>query len=591
MIKKIAIKHVKGISNLDLEVDLYPNKPALFVAPNGFGKSSITVAFKSLNRNRISLNEQHYYGNDQSNKPAVHLTYVDDNNTDITLTADENQNQISDVFDVITITSLARAKGTKRNTGKFTAVSADYVIDPIILIATIPEKKQFNYSFNTVKSEFGKIGKALPNIGFLKDEDAFLSSLALEGIIEALGKTSQIKQQEKINEILSRLNSAIHSHSATEIHSIVKNNEIDKFREIQHLKTAADHIRKFDFCGNDEVNSYFVALQLSLLFRSDTETLKKICKYAEYELEKKNLAKIFSDFNTSWQKFSPKETKRSLVLEFPKLHHISNGQRDVMAFVAELQRAKKALKNKRLLLVIDEVFDYLDEANLVATQFYISKFVEEAKERGAQIYPIIMTHLSPEFFNSYVFGSRLKLQIRYLRKFPNRISDSMKRLLKERNSATSPLKLKIEKYLLHYHPVPINDRADFAAAGLKETWGDPGIFYKHIDTEVKKYLANDSTYDPMCVCCAVRVRIEHIIYDNISDNALKKEFVDTIVNGTSAKLDFASDIGIFVPETYYLLGVVYNEGLHWRDDDSFVSKIVTRLQNSTITNMVRALFS
>ena len=117
----------------------------------------------------------------------------------------------------------------------------------------------------------------------------------------------------------------------------------------------------------------------------------------------------------------------------------------------------------------------------------------------------------------------------------------------------------------------------------------PPIFYKHIVTEVNKYLANDPNYDPMSVCCAVRIRIEKLVYDLISDSTMKSNFVDQIVSGTSDKLDYASGLGVLIPETYYLLGIVYNEGLHWRDDEPFVSKIVTRLQNVTIRNMIEGL--
>lgn len=590
MIKKIKITNVRGISSLEMDLDIRPNKPALFVAPNGFGKSSITTAFKSLNRNRILLDEDHFHQNDLSKKPEIQIEYVAESGVISVLTADEKQNQLSSIFDVVTITSLARAKGSKQNNGRFTMVSAAYVIDPIVLVASIPDKRKFDYSFNSVKASFGKLGRALPNISFLKGHETFFASFSNSGTIDSIGKTNQVRQQEKIAEIVGRLNSELGTQPSDEILKLIKTMELVNLREIQHLKSVADHVRSFDFCANDEAISYLIALQLSTIFKDQIDSLKEICKYSEYEQEKKNLSRIFEDFNTSWQKFAPKEKKGSLVLDFPKLHHISNGQRDVMGFVAELQRAKKALKNKCLILFIDEVFDYLDEANLVAVQYYMSQFVDEAKDRGTDIYPVIMTHLSPEYFNSYVFGSRLKLQIRYLRKHPNKVSDAMKQVLKERNSATSPLKNPIENKLLHYHPVPINLRADFTTAGLKPTWGDPGVFYKHIVTEVNKYLANDPNYDPMSVCCAVRVRIEELVCDLISDSTMKSNFVDQIVSGTSDKLDYASGLGVLIPETYYLLGIVYNEGLHWRDEGQFVSKIVTRLQNVTIRNMIEGLF-
>lgn len=49
-IKKIEIKNIKGFKNYQFSPNQYliPNKPNLFVAPNGFGKSSITTAFNAL---------------------------------------------------------------------------------------------------------------------------------------------------------------------------------------------------------------------------------------------------------------------------------------------------------------------------------------------------------------------------------------------------------------------------------------------------------------------------------------------------------------------------------------------------------------
>lgn len=45
MIKVIEIKNIKGIQHRRFELDILPNKPSLLVAPNGFGKSSLAIAF------------------------------------------------------------------------------------------------------------------------------------------------------------------------------------------------------------------------------------------------------------------------------------------------------------------------------------------------------------------------------------------------------------------------------------------------------------------------------------------------------------------------------------------------------------------
>ena len=73
MIKKIKITNIKGIGidtkNGKIEFDLPANKPLLLVAPNGFGKSSFSTAFKSLNPTKIVLEDDHYYQGVDTNRP------------------------------------------------------------------------------------------------------------------------------------------------------------------------------------------------------------------------------------------------------------------------------------------------------------------------------------------------------------------------------------------------------------------------------------------------------------------------------------------------------------------------------------------
>ena len=42
-----------------------------------------------------------------------------------------------------------------------------------------------------------------------------------------------------------------------------------------------------------------------------------------------------------------------------------------------------------MILIINEVFDYLDYANFIAVQYYISKFVDYCKRNDRKLYPII----------------------------------------------------------------------------------------------------------------------------------------------------------------------------------------------------------
>ena len=52
VISKIEVNNIKGIENLAINEYIYPNRPNILVAPNGFGKSSLAVAFKTLLENK-----------------------------------------------------------------------------------------------------------------------------------------------------------------------------------------------------------------------------------------------------------------------------------------------------------------------------------------------------------------------------------------------------------------------------------------------------------------------------------------------------------------------------------------------------------
>ena len=94
-IKRITIKNVKRIANKTFDLDLVPNKPNLLVAPNGFGKSSIAVAFDSMNSKRMTLDETDCYQGDSTNVPELSVELVQDDGTAITLTVDNNTNSLT----------------------------------------------------------------------------------------------------------------------------------------------------------------------------------------------------------------------------------------------------------------------------------------------------------------------------------------------------------------------------------------------------------------------------------------------------------------------------------------------------------------
>ena len=77
--------------------------------------------------------------------------------------------------------------------------------------------------------------------------------------------------------------------------------------------------------------------------------------------------------------------------------------------------------------------------------------------------------------------------------------------------------------------------------------------------------------------------MEEIAYKKIADPVHQASFIAT--NKTRSKLEYARSIGVQVPETAFLLGIIYNEGLHVRNNVDNSSPVVVKLENLVIRKM------
>ena len=286
----------------------------------------------------------------------------------------------------------------------------------------------------------------------------------------------------------------------------------------------------------------------------------------------------------TWKDIHTVEHKGSLVIKMPNAASISYGQRDVLTLCIELQKIIYEIKaGSKLIFIIDEVFDYLDPVNMTIVQYYLSQMIEEFKS-NCTLYPIIMTHLSPEYFYNYTFSTK-RMNIVYLQKDHIVQNIKMTNLLSKRSDNT--IKEDVDKYLMHYNIKTINKRRQFRQLGLAETWGEGTIFLEHLITEINKYLREDNDYDPYSVCIALRLRIEKSVYEQLPTDESKTNFLNT--HKTKAKLEFAESIIGELPDIYFILGIIYNDAVHIKDEN-FVKPIVYRLKNTTIRDMIGIIF-
>jgi len=581
-IKSIELTNVKGIGNHTFQLDLIPNKPNILVAPNGFGKSSFGIAFDSLRRNKIELDAKNYYNDNDANRPVVSML-IEDSSGQRTLIANDTQNTINNEFDVFVINSQLFAKATKLNIHGNVIVKSSLEIAPTVLIPTIPPKVEFNYKASELKSRFGNNGKILPNIANVLTCAPLLCDI---GVLVDFRKFSQVKISRILDAIKAEINTR--NEKATDIKNWIETEKLAQLSSVPEFIKLSEILRNFNEIQSD-ADSYLAAFQLIDIEQLMGADFKKAINYVCYLDDKAYYENTISSFNTTRHRIRPIVDKKHnrLIVEWPKAHEISNGQRDVLSFITLLMRAKRNFRKPNCILVIDEIFDYLDDANLISFQYFITNMIEEMKSDGKNFFPILMTHLDPFYFNHFCFNKH-KIKVVYLKDMPYNSNPNIAKLIRNREDST--IQTNVDTYFFHYHPNPIDISTDFTNLGLPGSWGVSTRFHQVIKDEVQKYLNDQIDYDPLAICFGVRVRIEELLYAMIPEQDKKDKFIIE-EHGTKKKLDYCETLGLNVPESYYLLGIIYNDRLHFKGNVDIARPVAIKLENMTIKKMIRDIFN
>lgn len=572
-ISMIDIKNIKGIDHKQLGVTVLPNKPNLLVAPNGFGKSSIATAFACMNSRRLTLEKADHHREDESRAPSLAIKF-----NGSTLTADSTRNEIRAKFDVVVIRSGLAAKAKRINTGKFMQAVASLEISPIE-ICSIPIKRAFEYRPAVAKATFGDNGKILPNISEL------LKKPILASVISKIdfSKLYQARNRAAINSIVDEINNQQGNSEA--ILRWIGDNLIDRLRAVAPLNEIAQRLHQLNL-ADSQVEAFLAAYQIFKLHTENKDHFNSSIARLSYEDTKEKYEELLKGFcSSTWEWAQLSEIKGTLTVLFPKAHQLSNGQRDLLTLVVHMHKALYEGSRKPLLLMIDEVFDYLDDANLVAFQHYVTSLIESYKENNQIIYPIILTHLDPGVFFDFCFNKH-KLQISYLLAHSSGKSQNTLRLIAAREEVEA-IKDRLEKCWFHYHID--NDEIDEAEwpRPLPMEWRAPEAFHEYARIELERYLTNRN-YDPIAVCFAVRILIERLTYALLAREEEKNKFLNK-TRMTKNKIIFAASCGVEIPETYFLLGLIYNTNLHWTPSRDYVSPLVNKLNHPTIKNLIKTI--
>ena len=574
-IDQIEITNVKGISHKIFEVKLIPNKPSILVAPNGFGKSSITAGFASMNSKRIELSKDMLHRGDENRLPEVLLRYTLLDNTQVVSKATTVSNEIFNTFDIHVINSQLVSKAKKLKIAGASVVTTAIEVASVTLVKTIPPSAKLTYSNAEVRLAFGKNGKVLPNIGELLNNKELVARLGSE---VDFAKQGQVGISKTINSFKQDFNSK--EGSVADILGGINTANLEGVAGVPYLLDIVNLLKAVGTTYEREVDYYLAAVQIADIHAFDKTGFRKAVDFSQYQVMKVAYIRAFSALKSTWKNIAPKEDKKSgLIIEFPKANQISNGERDIICFVALLKQAKLKFKKKKCILVIDEIFDYLDDANLVACQYYLTQMIGEMKADGRQLFPIIMTHLNPKYFKNFSFSDQ---KVQYL----NRTVASDKAVENIIIKRTDPLIVdSVAKHFLHFHPDEKDLSEEFQHLELSSKISTAMAFNAHVINQLDRYL-NDQNYDPVAVCCAVRLQIEKRVYTELSP---EHELRFLATNKTVDKLAFAAENGVTVPEVFYLLGLIYNEAMHLRANQDNVSPLASKLANLTIKHMVIGL--
>lgn len=579
MLRVIEIENIKGIGHKRFQLNIWPNKPSLLVAPNGFGKSSFAVAFNSMNSRRIDLKEEDFHQENDQLPPRIRIEYERPDNSVVNLEATSTTNSISDELDYFVINNPTKPKGIGSQFGR---ASATLEIKDVVLVERIPNNVSFGYHYRASQQDFGQNARVLPNANVALNNLKLVEKLSQQ--TQALQRANGARIQARIQAVIDEINQQ--AGTADELTQWVTDNQLNTLRQIDYLNTIGNLVNSFDLGYDSEAKSYLVAIQLIGLYNSDVNRFKNACKYSIYQLDKQRFETTLANFNCTWKGIHAHQTGGKLVVKFPKAIHISNGERDILTFISMLAKAKSELKKEANILIIDEIFDYLDDANLTAAQYYITSFIKEFADDQKRIYPIILTHLNPYYFKNFAFS---KQKVYYLNKSNIQVNQHLSRLLRVRNDETVDEEIRndISKHLLHFEPSHINRRNNFRTLNIRELWGESDNFYQFLFTEVDNYL-NGRAFCPFAVCGGVRVKIEELAYNRIQGHAKQLTFLGT--KKTRSKLEKADSMGVVSPESHYLLGLIYNEGMHWKEGQDNVSPIASKLENQTIRKLIRDVF-
>lgn len=508
----IDINNIRGISSLNWRPQngIFPNKPGIIVAPNGAGKSSFALAFASMQHRKLKPAEEDIHNGNL--EAEYKLTIHTDEEAEYT--ANKDKNEILKRFGVAVIKCNMRPSSTPKVDGVYKK-SKIYIPD-IKILGQKPQKPEIDFNRFTDIYDIGNVRRGL----FPSVKELFKKTELLRLLLDV---SKNIKRELKA---ISCIIDTVKEDKRTIdiIHADFINSKLPKILTSEKIRKVFDFIKEINSDNND-AKAGLQAMQTIAIGNLEYGKLDELIDYYEYTQKVKEVRNIFSYLKRTWKGIVPKEEDGKFILRISDCQQISNGERDTLVLIANICKAQIELNKKDNILIIDELFDCLDDANIMVAQYFISQFIDKFKKEDRTIFPLILSHLNPKYFNHYTFSD---FKIYYLVESPNpRISDNILSIIRhrQRKDTDEVVKNNISGNLLHFTP-NYNDNIDGYNNGTP--WHTVKEFKKHCIKELDSYLLNNQ-YDPLAVCIALREIIESYLFHKINSEDERNAFLSTIV--------------------------------------------------------------
>lgn len=588
------IRNIKGYGDVPTPIvlNLDHKKVNFVVAPNGGGKSSFVAAFSCLDNGRINVPKELKYR--KQDWAASSLSVDVDGSVWI---ANGRSNKISAEWNPFII-----------NTRVFTEVVAavgprgGMLNEPVtkvqsVKVADVVPSVQMPYNFANIQAGFGR------KSGALKDFSAQINTVDfLMAVKETLPLLYQFNYYAKARNRVSELVNVINGKPGyvRSIKSKMTDADFKTIEQYKNYKIFKQAFSKIIGSGSHKLDFFLLFYQLLQVYSANTVAVKACIAWAEYELLKRQISMDLQCVKCPWKEAVLSERNNSLFIDYPLADEYSNGQRDIMTIYSQLLLFKiKIQDNKKYLLILDEVFDYLDDGNLLAAQYFLSDLLD--KTNHSNVYTILFSHLDPTYYRTYVLKKMLNVvHLHPQTPIPNTLTKCFigyREWLKQQigDVAKTQLYRDLSNKIFHYNPVDCNYRAQILANqhpnhAARVTWGEKRVFYTYLIDEVNNYL-NGLQYDPYAVAFSIRIRIEKMAYSQINDAGLKQQFIDT--DETFPKIEFCENNGIHVPVFYMMVLAIGNEASHLKclAGGYEEKEIVYKLKNNTVKRIIEHLFN